>query len=103
MIANTLRNKQDERGNIPRTYEADLVGLLLDRYGIGYVCRHPTILFTQPDTMARGLASRVSAGHGYLAYKSTYGYVGVPDKPEESIDRMAEAYRILDQIFSPYK
>ena len=102
MITSTLRSKQNERRNISRTYEADLVGRLLDRYGVSYICKHPTILFAQPYTTARSLANRISRGYELFVYKSPHGYVGVPDDPEEFIDRVAEAYRILDHIYAPW-
>ena len=72
--------------------------MMLDRYGLGYICQHPKILFADPRRPTGDIASRMY-GRGEYANRQE---ANVPYEPETLLDRMAEAYRILDRIFSPY-
>jgi hypothetical protein len=80
---------------------------MLDRYGLGYICSHPKILFANPfanpfaDPCRPGgdIASRMYGHGGYAGRQDS----DVPYAPGSLLDRMVEAYRILGQIFSPYK
>ena len=57
---------------------------MLDRYGIGYICRHPEILFTRPSGLGAHFHNDGTERHY---------------RPEDLLDRMAEAYRMLNEIY----
>ena len=79
--------------------DATIAFMMLDRYGLGYICQHPKILFTNPSRLAGDIASRMY-GRGKYANRQE---ANVPYEPETLLARMAEAYRMLDQFFLPYK
>ena len=72
---------------------------MLDRYGLGYICMHPEILFPDPCRPASDIASRMYSRNEYANQQGP----DVSYEPETLIDRMAESYKVLDQIFSQYK
>ena len=72
-----------------------IASIMLDRYGLGYICMHPEILFPDPCRPASDITSRM--------YSPNQQGAGVPYEPETLLDRMAESYKVLDQIFSRYK
>lgn len=73
--------------------------MMLDRYGLGYICQHPKILFSDPRRFAGDIASQMYGRGKYANCQEA----NVPYEPETLLARMAEAYRMLDQFFSPYK
>jgi len=78
--------------------DAMIASIMLDRYGLGYICMHPEILFPDPCRPASDITSRMYG----RKYRNQQG-AGVPYEPETLPDRMAESYKVLDQIFSRYK
>ena len=107
-MTTTLPDLQHIRKHLPEAESCtdDLLELMLDRYGLGFICRNPAILFVGSDRAARDPASRISGGSPYLIYRTPHEYIGTPDaapyRPEASLDRMAEAYSILDHIYAPW-
>ena len=81
--------------------------MMLDRYGIRYVCQHPEILFSE-SVMPASEPARPAYG-GYL----DLDYVA-PDVPvrrhdirqtgtaDDMLSRAAEAYRLLNEIYAPW-
>ena len=75
-----------------------IASIMLDRYGLGYICMHPGILFPDPCRPANDIVSRIYSPQ----YANQQG-TGVPYESETLLDRMVESYKVLDQIFSRYK
>lgn len=102
MRTHTLRNPQYGHRKIPRTYKTDQMDFLLDRYGIGYICRYPTILFPEYNIPVRQLADPFMEDGTLHTYLSSRRYLEAKDAPENTIDRMTEAYRILGFLYAPW-
>ncbi len=82
----------------PENYiDAMIASIMLDRYGLGYICMHPQILFPDPCRPASDIASRMYSPGKHANQQRT------GDESETLLDRMAESYKVLDQIFSRYK
>ena len=79
--------------------DAMIASEMLDRYGLGYICMHPEILFPDPCRPAGDIASRMYSSSKYANQQGP----DVPYEPDTLLERMAESYRVLDQIFSRYK
>jgi len=77
--------------------DAMIASIMLDRYGLGYICMHPQILFPDPCRPASDIASRMYSPGKHANQQRT------GDESETLLDRMAESYKVLDQIFSRYK
>lgn len=77
---------------------------MLDRYGVAYVCQHPEILL--------GIVPPIDSGYGAHASGQVYScnardaYLrtlvsGRPKDTEDPLARTIEAYRTLDELFTP--
>ena len=73
------------------------VGRLLDRYGLGYICDNPEILFASPSRLMR---------YRRPVHRNYHGCAETPDvsagNHDNTLDRMAEAYQILDQLYDTW-
>ena len=78
-------------------------GIMLERYGISYVCRHPEILFgipTVPEGRGfRNRGDRLNPDRDMpdLAYDRRR-----PVYVDDPILRAMEAYKILAELYAPY-
>lgn len=77
---------------------------MLDRYGVAYVCQHPEILVGIVPPTDSGYGTHVS-GQVYRcnardAYLRTL-VRGRPNDTEDLFARTIEAYRTLDEVFTP--
>ena len=79
--------------------DAMIASEMLDRYGLGYICMHPEILFPDPCRPASDIASRMYSRNEYANQQGS----DVPYEPETLLGRMVESYGVLNQIFSQYK
>ena len=71
---------------------------MLDRYGVGYICAHPEILFGDgyPPPRLPGQYAQASRIAG-AAHDAGYG------QGRECLgDRLCEAYEILRQLYAPH-
>lgn len=77
---------------------------MLDRYGVAYVCRHPEILLgIVPSVDSAYGAHAIGQGYrrnGRAMYFDTFAR-GRPHDAEDMLQRAIDAYRTLDEIFTP--
>ena len=82
---------------------------MLDRYGIGYVCAHPQILFrngyllpplSEQYAHVRGLAR---PAYGASNAPGFGGPAFQPPGPDDLVNRLDEAYEILRQVYAPHR
>lgn len=71
---------------------------MLERYGLAYVCSHPSILFGRL-ALSQSDVSDILAG-SYRPLASTALREAYPSPPAK---RIAEAYRILQYFYAPYR
>lgn len=77
--------------------------MMLDSYGIAYVCQHPEILFTPgyvPSTDPLLRNGEPGLGRRDMPH-TAYGHNRVPHIGDLVL-RAAEAYRILAELYAPY-
>lgn len=89
-------------------YQSALDELMLDRYGIGYVCQHPEILFLgsevpRGDSLRPFRSCSPGAADGTPGTRTGNGRPLVNGKPQDLPDRINQAYRILNEIYAPYR
>jgi len=99
MMAGAVR-LEDRLGPLEPSYRSRdeaQIGRLLDRYGLGYICDNPEILFASPSRLTR---------YRRPVHRNYHGCAETPDASlgnhYNTLDRMAEAYRILDQLYDPW-
>ena len=83
----------------PRAERDDLYARaehLLDRYGLSYVCSDPNVLFGSLTPRCPDLAEILAARrHSQTPIDARDAYYG------NLAERLAEAYRILQEIYAP--
>jgi len=79
---------------------------MLDRYGIGYICAHPQILFRDgyrlPPLSEQYAHVRGIAGPAYGA-PNTPSSAYQPPGPCDLASRLDEAYEILREVYAPHR
>jgi len=79
---------------------------MLDRYGIGYVCAHPEILFRDgcrlPPLSEQYAHVQGIARPAYGAPK-TAAVAHQPPGPGDLVNRLDEAYEILREVYAPHR
>ena len=69
---------------------------MLERFGLSYVCADPAVLFGSLTPRCPDLAEILAARHSKAPTDARNAYRDCP------LDRLAEAYRILQDIYAPY-
>lgn len=100
------QHKPSSYGPADDTYLHRLHEQMLNRYGIGYVCEHPEILFgkavalhADPDQRGYGVpqaAEYIATSPGREGPHSVY-----EDAGDALVDRMNQALHILNEIYAP--
>ena len=105
IVGGGYRCRESQYGAAAQGQEGSVREQILHCQSIGYVCAHPEILF--------GAADRPHIAAGYLAYSylSPTGWARTvavprrdcirPNQPDDLVRRIAQAYRVLDQIYAP--
>jgi hypothetical protein len=81
---------------------------MLARYGVGYICEHPDILFSTDPALPEKPGQRLygdawPADRGYSS-EQPYGVPRLEQLPEETLlERLNEAYRILYEVYARHR
>ena len=105
-----LAEQQGDFGPSHQPVDELVIERLLDRYGLSLICDYPQILFEPRDRLFLSGRRRTFQDREYprrsYEWPPYLGRDGLAhwryrDNPQTVIDRMREAYRILDEIYAP--
>ena len=106
MTTGFRRNPKEQQKRPSVRYS--LAELLLDRYGVRYICQNPAILFDEEDPPSADPARTVSGNYAHRISAQQMDYSAAPGSPpprsvDDLLHRADTAYRILDEIYAPYR
>ena len=106
-----LAEQQGDFGPPHQPVDELVLERLLDRYGLSLICDYPQILFERRDRLFLSGRRRTfqqdreypRSSYDWMPYLARDGLANwrYRDNPQTLIDRMREAYRILDEIYAP--
>ena len=81
--------------------------MMLEHYGIAYVCQHPEILFDGAVAFARSPVPHnrmdyLSLGYATIEDRIRYCSITRQSRFDDATERMFQAYRILNELYAPW-